>query len=438
MIKTRSLNEFFIKLFFVWVYITALIYSIYTLSFTWAYQGINFYQQPIWVYTFIYIFSLIPVPFLPQSLKLPSDYINIYLYVFTFIPSVTVPFFITKPGLFNTNYIIYLVVFLISLLYLLYTPNSSKNKKNIISLIKPIKKELQIPIFVLIYFFALALFVSTFGFKFSIPTLSDVYDVRAQYKEVTGGSLLTRYMIGWMGYIINIFIFLIGLHKKNKTLIITTIIFQLYIFSLMALKSHLATMILASLVYLYLRKYKVLTSRKFIYFVSLLIFGLSFIDFIIKDDILEMLVTRRVFVIPSQLVYYHYEYFSTHPKTFWTYSIFSNFFEYPYNLPPPNLIGDVYFNKVEMTAVVNMFMEGYTALGYIGVFFVSMVFKFFLNIINYIYMYRAQNNIIVIVLLLGLSNVFNSTSLWTLLVTHGLIVLLLTISLYSWKNLQND
>lgn len=431
--KGKSFSGLFVNILLVWLYISALILSVYKLSFTWGYQGINFFQQPAFVYIFIYLFSVLPLPFLPKKLILPSDYVNAYLYICTFVPSVTVPFFLFKANVFNWNYVLYLIVFLLCYFLLL---RNNVSKKNIISVIKPVDKKLIVPMFVIIYIIAIILFVGTFGFKFTVPSLDDVYDVRAEYKEVTKGNILTRYFVGWMGYIINIFVFLIGLNRKNKILIFGAVIFQFYIFSLMALKSHLATMLLAFLLFLYFKKYKNFSFRNFILFSSLLVCSLVIIDLVIGEELLEMLIIRRIMIVPSQLGYYHYNFFSIHPKTYWAYSIFKGLLNYSYSMPPANIIGDKHFGRPEMTAVVNMFMEGYTAFGYIGIFVVTLIFKFLVRIIDYIYIYKTNYNIMVIVLFLGLFNVLNSTSILTLLITHGILILLGLLLLYPWKKMM--
>jgi len=431
--KEKNFSQFYINILLVWLYITALIFSIYKLSFTWAYQGIYFYQQSFLVYIIIYLLAIVPLFFLPKKLTLPSDYVNVYLYIFTFVPSVVIPFFLFKSDVFNWNYIFYLIVFLCCYLILL---NKEGNRKSFLSEVKPLQKKNVIPFFVIIYIIAFILFVSTFGFKFTVPSLDDVYDVRAEYKEITKGNILTRYFVGWMGYIINIFIFLVALDKKNKPLIIGTIIFQFYIFSLMALKSHLATMLLAFLLFLYFKKYKNLSTSKFILFTTLLICSLVLIDRIIGQELLEMLIIRRILVVPSQLSYYHYNFFSQNPSTYWGYSIFKGIFTYPYTLAPPNIIGEKHFGRPEMTAVVNMFMEGYTAFGYLGILIVTLLFKFLLKIIDYIFKYKTRGDFIVIILFLGLFNVLNSTSILTLLITHGILILIVVTLLYPWKKME--
>ncbi|WP_123907985.1 oligosaccharide repeat unit polymerase [Chryseobacterium sp. G0162] len=293
-------------------------------------------------------------------------------------------------------------------------------------------------IFIGVYIISFALFISTFGLRFSIPSLSDVYDVRAQYKEITEGNILTRYLVGWMGYVVNIFLLLYALQTKNLKLLIFSVVFQLYIFTLMALKSHLAAYILAALLFFVFKKYRTLSSFKFLAFTVIFILSLSFVDFITGNDLLEMLITRRIMVVPSQLTYYHFDFFEHRSKTYWAFSVFKDIFSYPYKLPPPNIIGEKHFGNEKMTAVVNLFIEGYTAFGYCGVVMVTLLLKELLKAIDYMFIKRSGRNMIIVIILLGLCNIINSTSIFTMLLTHGWFILILLITIFPWKVLKES
>lgn len=415
----------------VWLYSSALIYSIYKLSFYFAYQGINFYNTGIENYIFIYFFVILPVFGLNRELRKPSDYLNFFFYYFIYIPSIVVPFFITKPESFNYNYYIYIFVLFLCITYL--QRDVKRNNIYLFSLIKPIHPKAINKILIAIYSFAIILFIATFGIKFNIPSLTEVYDVRADYKEVTQGNIFVRYMVGWMGYTINIFVFLTAIYKKDLKLIAFTVLFQFYIFSLMALKTHLGAMLLAFVVFLFFRKQqerslKSLLAYGFIFLASLIIIDIAFFD----NSFLEMLITRRAVIIPSQLSYYHFEFFSKNPSTLWGNSIFKSLFNYPYQLAPPNLIGQEYFNNPDMTAVVGVFMEGYTAFGLLGVIFSTLIVKIILNTYDYLYV-RSKNNAVVLTMTFVSANVFNSTSVLTMFITHGLIVLVLINLYYPWR-----
>lgn len=425
------MNKHVLKnIFLIWLYISVLIFSVLRLSEKWSYQGINYFEQSTYTYFFIYFFSTIPVFFLKKKLILPSDYVGFYLYIFTFIPAVVIPFFITNPSNFNDSYIFFLIVFLICIIYLL--KNQKQIKPKVFNL-KPVNTKLLPILTFIIYAFSIVTFVSIFGLKFELPDFNDIYDVRADYKEITKGNLFARYLVGWMGYIVNILFLLYGLYKKNYKIIIIAIIFQLYIFTLMALKSHLAAFILAVALFYYFKKYKSISTQQILLFLTGMMVFFSVLGFYLNNDFFEMLITRRIMIVPSQATYYHFDFFDSNPKTFWGHSILKNLVEYPYALNPPNLMGQLHFNRPEMTVVVNFFMEGFTAFGYLGVIISTIILKVVLNAIDNIFTYRSNSNYIIIILILVLSNVLNSSSIFTLLLTHGWLVLILILSTFPWK-----
>lgn len=412
------------SMIYVCLFITLIIFAIEELSENFSYFGINFFKPSISVYFFIYFFSLLPIPFLPRFIKLPGDYILLFIYVLTYVPAVVVPFFIVEENLFNNEYILFLFVLFLCFVFLL--KRKPDKKRNIML---SLTKQLNIYWFnfslFLIYLISTIVFIINFGFNFEVPSLLDVYDVRLQYREVVSDSLFSGYMVGWMAYIINILTFLRGVQTKNIFVVIFTIVFQFYLFSLMALKSHLAVMLLCFLIYIYLNReiqFKTLTFIKltFIAFSSLFL-----LDLLTSTNLAQTLITRRVLIVPAQLTYYHFEFFSENVKTFWGYNIFSIFSEYKYNLPPPKLIGDVYFNRPEMTAVVNMFMEGYTAFGYFGIFLVTFILKFIINTLDAIYLHRSNQNIIMLVFSVTFAMIINSSSILTIILTHGMALFIL-------------
>ena len=412
------------SMIYVCLFITLIIFAIEELSEYFAYYGINFFKPSISIYFFIYFFSLLPIPFLPRFIKLPSDYILLFIYVLTYVPAVVVPFFIVEENLFNNEYILFLFVFFLCFVFLL--KRKPDKKRNIIL---SLTKQLNIYWFnfslFLIYLISTIVFIINFGFNFEVPSLLDVYDVRLQYREVVSDSLFSAYMVGWMAYIINILTFLRGVQTKNIFMVIFTIVFQFYLFSLMALKSHLAVMLLGFLIYIYLNRKIQFKSSTFIKLTLIAFSSLFLIDLFTSSTLAQTLITRRVLIVPAQITYYHFEFFSENVKTFWGYNIFSIFSDYNYNLSPPKLIGDIYFNKPEMTAVVNMFMEGYTAFGYFGVFLVTFVLKFIINTLDVIYLHRSNQNIIMLVFSVIFANTINSSSILTIILTHGMALFIL-------------
>ena len=417
------------SMIYVCLFITLIIFAIEELSEYFAYSNIYFFKPSISIYFFIYFFSLLPIPFLPRFLKLPSDYILVFIYVLTYIPAIVVPFFLIEKNLLNNEYILFLFVFFLCFVFLLIR-KPDKKRNIILSLIKKLNIYWFNFSLFLIYLISTIVFIINFGFNFEVPSLLDVYDVRLQYREVISDSLFSAYMVGWMAYIINIFTFLRGVQTKNIFLIIFTIVFQFYLFSLMALKSHLAVMILAFLIYIYLNREIQFKSSTFIKLTFIAFSSFFLIDLFTSTTLTQALITRRILIVPAQLTYYHFEFFNENVKTFWSYNIFSIFSDYNYNLSPPKLIGDIYFNKPEMTAVVNIFMEGYTAFGYFGVFLVTFILKFFLNILDDVFLYKSKSNNMMLVSSIILAYSLSSSSILTVILTHGLLILIILFTLY--------
>ena len=96
-------------------------------------------------------------------------------------------------------------------------------------------------------------------------------------------------------------------------------------------------------------------------------------------------------------------------------------------------MGEYYFDKPEMTAVVNMFSEGYTAFGYLGMLLVAVLFKQILNIIDNLFLYRSYSSSILLVISLIISNNINSSGFFTILLTHGVLVFIMLSLIANFK-----
>jgi len=429
--KKVSFDDRIFMLLLVWIYISILIVSVQRLTLEFAYQGITYKEPSVINIVFIYLISTLPLVKFHRFTKLPSDFIVFFFYFFMFLPSIIIPFLIIEYKFIDYHYLYYLFFLIISFFIL-----SAKNSNSVIFKIVPTLNQKTVNILIFsFYILCISAFIITFGLRFNLPSIAEVYDVRSDYKDTAENNIYVKYLIGWLGYIINIFVLLIGLLKKKKIFIIIAILVQLYLFTIMALKSHLAVMILAVGVFYYLNRRPQLKTKNMFLLATMLLFILILIDLLIGSTFMEMLITRRAIIIPAQLNYYHVEFFSENPKTHYAYSIFKNIFDYPYKMLPPNVIGDEYFNRPEMTAVVGFLTDGYTAFGLMGMLIVSIIMKFIMNWLDYLYL-RSGQNIIILVMTVVILQIFNSSGIFTILLTHGIFLMILLFSVYPWKNLN--
>lgn len=418
--KTNTLTALFVVFFS-----GVIIYTIKSLAFSFEYALIS-YSPPNYFVNIILIFLLfLPISSLPKKLFLPSHYLILSVYILIYVPAVIVPPYIIEHNYFNNNYYIFLLCFCLSIKYIL-SPKYKRLKNMAISLTKPIRKSQFTILFLLFYLVSIAFFLYTFGYRFNVPSLSEVYDVRFSYRANTNA--ITSYLVLWMGSVINIFFYLRSIILKNISGVLLTAIFQIYLFNIMALKTHIGILIISTLIILFFIRREIITRNLFIKYSLFALIFIKLVDIIIGGPIpiLDSLITRRIFVLPSQGGYYHFDFFDENIKTYWAHTLIG-ITDYNYSLPPPNLIGKMIFNAPERTIVVNSFMEGFTAFGYFGVFLAGALVKFISNSLDYLFIYRLDsiNKKTILTFSLLISLIINSSGILTLLLSHGVFILLL-------------
>jgi hypothetical protein len=133
-------------------------------------------------------------------------------------------------------------------------------------------------------------------------------------------------------------------------------------------------------------------------------------------------------LVPAQLSFFYYDFFSENGFTFLSqHHIFRNFIEYPYYLDPPHLIANFYFNESEANANNGIYADAYMNFGFVG----FVLWAFLLTIILKLADGFSRNKKIIITIaavampVISLSN----SALLTNLLTHGLLLSLVVLYL---------
>lgn len=293
---------------------------------------------------------------------------------------------------------------------------------------RPLKEGKYINMIIMIVFsmLSVALVYSYLGFSFNLD-LTKVYEIRRRY--IDAHIPLSGYMINWTARIILPFIILLALfYKRNKRsylLLFTAVIFQLFLFSSSGHKAHLFRIPAVIGLALLVDKNNFFTKLS-IAFSGLIILGML-IFFQFKDLWIVSLFTRRVFLLPAQISFYYYEFFSKNNLVYLSHSIFKSFIKYPYEMDPAFVIGKAYFPESgpqkygwANTGIVG---DAYMNFGYIGVILWAILLATLLKIADAV---TESRNIRIVwpILLMTFYIMVDGAPLTTLL-THGLILGLL-------------
>jgi len=262
-------------------------------------------------------------------------------------------------------------------------------------------------------------------------SLRNVYEIRSHY---TGLHIpFAGYILNWFAKIIGPTLFVIFFVKKKWIPLILVLGLQMLLFSITGHKSYL---FIIPFVFAMLWIVKRKNSLNWMTISLIIIILISSLSYYLIDDLwLSSLATRRTLLVPAQLSFFYYDFFSNHQFTFLSqHHIFRNFINYPYHLNPPNLIGESYFNRPQMGANNGIVSDGYMNFGFFGMIMWAIVLSFILKLIDNLSR-RKNIKITIAVIIIPMLSIISS-SLPTVLITHGLLFSLLLLYLLPKENLN--
>jgi oligosaccharide repeat unit polymerase len=213
------------------------------------------------------------------------------------------------------------------------------------------------------------------------PTISfvDIYDNRALFGTVS--LPLASYVTRWTALVINPFLLVFFLLRRNYLLFLAVIIFQFLLFALLGQKIFLFSIPFV-LGLDWLTKKRKLTFSLLSFSLASVIF-ISSLSFIFLGDLwLSAIFTNRLLILPALISFNHYDFFSQHVPAYLGHSIFRSFVHYPYDLLPWFLIGDVYFGYPSVSANTGMIADAYMNFRFWGVLFLVPLFGITLCLID--------------------------------------------------------
>ncbi|MDA9183200.1 oligosaccharide repeat unit polymerase [Flavobacteriaceae bacterium] len=271
-------------------------------------------------------------------------------------------------------------------------------------------------------------FFITYKLNISLSTffLENIYETRATSAELSNPYL--GYVYSWLARILIPMSIVFSFFYRSKVRLILFLLFLSYLFLVSAHKSILFGSIVIIFFYYIPKKYILLSMSSGV--IALLLFGVI-LSYLYDNYFITSLITRRVFFVPALLDTYYFEFFNLKPL-YWSGSFLSSFIDYPYNLDPPYLIGDYYFNKPNMSANNGLISDGYSNFGWIGIVFNIVVLSFIFSFFNSL---RISHRFYGLFIAFFFSIV--SSYLPAVLLTHGGILLIIVAQLFM-KNTEQD
>jgi len=385
----------------------------FVISKIWAYSRFELNFNGIKLLESFLLLSII-FTLMPKSSKKLSNIIVWLLILLSYVPMLTLFAFMNQPRSY-----MYAVTGFWMLVFLL----SGIPRVSILSLKETQSNTICYFLFTCISIIVLFLIYRYLGFSFNFD-LTKVYDIRSQYVELK--IPLAGYLFKWLGHIINPVFFAIFIKKKKWILAVFIIILQLFIFSSTGSKTYLFALIFTlSLMFM-------VTQKNPFFWIGVglaVIILIGILSYVLFDDFLiTSLFARRTLLVPAQLSFFYYDFFSKNSYTFFSqHRIFRIFSKYPFHLSPPHLIAEVYFNRPQMGANNGIYADAYMNLGFIGLIFWAILLTIILQFIDSIAKEKDMRITISAVAMTTIS--LTNSAFLTCLLTHGLLLSLIVLYL---------
>ena len=371
------------------------------------------------------LLAALPSIWMPTGISLPSSFLYWGLYLLGYIPALFLTLFkFGSPSVMFVLILSFCVTFLILPFFIspFTLPRISMSERSF--------WRMMIGLFGVFLGFIFIIMGDVFDFPMSLA----IYDIRTEYKASldTLHPVLERftvYAVNWLYLVLSPIFFTVGcLRREWRKASIGTLGF-LTVFFLTGYKTALLVPI--SIVVL---SFVLKTAQR--YFLSYALLGLSvaLIGAGILNTVLGIILPasllRRLIILPGLLTGLYYDFFSTHPFTYFSDRFWGRpFSEYPYDMPVPNMIGKIYFNDPNMHANANLWAEGFAMLGYPGLLLSTLVlaagFWFYNSVTIEINPHES------VLFLTGYIIVITNGDVISLFATNGFAFFLLVVYFYS-------
>lgn len=327
-----------------------------------AYMGFfdSFNTYRFWLS--ILLISVIQIIIPKREKDLPSFFLtlqNVLTFIpmsvfYTFNPAANINFYLLISGCF---------VLQIILIKILWQPNTNNYIKS--------TEILNYIVNICLIFGAFIVLLSAILVR--IPTFK-AFDILGIY-ELRGaneyGSFL-GYTSSWTAKAILPFTFIYCLDKKHYKKAIIAVILILLLYMIYIFKTHLFIPVLLLGVYIFCKSNKLI--RNMYYLPILGVVACMLVFYMTGNLLLPSLFVRRVLMIPAQLKFVYYEFFSVRKKVYFADGVIGSIFNIisPYEEAIPKTIG-AYLGEGESNANTGYWGDAYANAGVLGVILFSVI-----------------------------------------------------------------
>jgi len=408
---------------FFWTFIFVYYFRIVPAFSYMGYRWNDPYPGFLWVASF---FGLFPSFFMGFKLVRPSQIANWILYIFVYMPSVSIGILVVeRPWYHGLALQVVLMCAVFLQLFVSWADlipfRKSKITWNQYSKFLGVLVSL---LFVLVF--------GGIGIRLNFMAFIDEYFVRDAFNAKINAWPLLAYLISWLSDVINPLWLLVSLRQGEFRLASISCAGQILLFLQSGHKTVLLSIIMIIVLFLFAKRFKGRLVQYLLLSATLLLIFSYGIDVLTDSYFASSMFARRAIHTPGMLTGFYWDFFSNNSFLFYSHSFMGWLFDYQYAVTPPFVIGYYYFNSVEMAANANYLADGFSNLGYSGIIIHAAIISALLHVYD-----SLTRNIVVdfaalllIVPVLGLVN----SALFTCILTGGLSVLIFLVAIMPFDD----
>lgn len=370
---------------------------------------------------FTNILMFVPILFYRARQKL-SDFLSIMTYTLIFVPSM-----VSMQYHFTDSYDIpYQLAYTAAMIFFFKAGDGKISRQVYTTKLNRIPPKL----YIIAGLVALLIILILFRNNLKMVSFEDVYDLRDDSHKVTDGIPLIGYVQMWLQTFFSPLFIAVGCYKNNKKLILLGFLMSLLTYMSTGHKSSLF-LCFGAWVFYYMFK----SGRSVYYIFPVIALGLviPYISQMLffadgEFSVLNSVLLMRTYGISDQLTPIYLDVFRTYPYTFYSHINIVNLFTgmYPFKNPSMgNAIWEIYTDgRGESNVNANFLItDGIATAGVVGVILASVFFYFLLCYLNKL-SNRFEFNF-VIALMVGIVSSFTNLSIFTTLLSSGLLLIML-------------
>ena len=393
--------------------------ALYHLTDFFAYYGMRF-EPRSFVEVFLSNLALVAMLLgFGVDAKRPSNIVHFVLFFFCYLPvSVQYEMVLTTDALIYWS--LTSVFILLPLLNTFFPTNGIASQK------VSVKFPAFIFLFLLVFFFLLAMVIAKYGFTSNVSGLLDVYEQRAAFKAES--NRWSQYAFAWLGNVLVGFSIIIGLAYKRYLLTFLGLATSMYLFFVGGHKSILFIGFLSVGLYFFFEVFKK-GLFSFVLFAVAMLFSLIVSYDLVTNEVslIDSIVIRRGFLLPSQIFFHYGEFFSKNPLNYFSHNFpFSLLLESPYEDKLPAVIGKHYFAFSEgVYANGSVFADAYANLGFLSFPVLLVILTSYYKFLDLIVVSKSTKIIAPMVFISSLSLV--NSGFIVSFITHGIMIAMLVL-----------